>query len=207
VQISEIGAVVSTLKHYVAKYEANTYQQLGINEFVWNLTGAITIDAESETCTYRSNTTTAREWESLSGCTGGPPLASDCDGWTEECLQDEVMTGIPSNRPHQMSRLTVGTLRDIGYQVNLNKADRFRRQDLNSSCLCSNRRRLGTPGVSQSTPRRRLSDDMQKRAMAYGHDFMARNSVDSLQGDFLRGSVAVVYVEEGGEIFKVVVPR
>jgi hypothetical protein len=39
-----------------------------------------------------------------------------------------------------LSRITVGTLQYLGYQVDYSKADAFTRSDLNSTCTCYIRR-------------------------------------------------------------------
>jgi hypothetical protein len=43
-----------------------------------------------------------------------------------------------------MSRITVGSLEDLGYKVNYNGAELYGVEDINPSCLCKNRR-LGEP--------------------------------------------------------------
>merc|ERR1719410_1846243 len=72
-----------------------------------------------------------QEWANI-GCVDQLPLNAFNGHWDERCLQDELMT--PNGRPGErsiVSRITVANLQDMGYQVNLNAADPFTRNNIN----------------------------------------------------------------------------
>ena len=50
--------------------------------------------------------------------------------WRETVFQQELMTGWVGDKPNPMSRLTVASLSDIGYKVDISKADRYSLPDV-----------------------------------------------------------------------------
>ena len=83
---------------------------------------------------YASGTQAESEWRNI-GCTG--PLPVELDGgqgtagghWDEVCLDHELMTGFRTgNTP--LSRITIASLADIGYTVNMGAADPYGLSDL-----------------------------------------------------------------------------
>jgi Leishmanolysin len=86
-----------------------------------------------------------REFSAIPGCSS-VPVEKDfgegtaCGHWDEDCMGDELMTGFIGRSPTPLSRITVATLQDVGYQVNYDKADPFGRSDLDPSCVCATRR-------------------------------------------------------------------
>jgi hypothetical protein len=55
--------------------------------------------------------------------TGGPGTA---DGhWRESVFRTELMTGFVRNAPNELSRMTVASLQDLGYVVDMNAAEQF----------------------------------------------------------------------------------
>jgi Leishmanolysin/Cornifin (SPRR) family len=54
---------------------------------------------------------------------GGPGTARA--HWDEDTYKNELMTGFISGQTQPMSRMTVRSLVDLGYQVNVNQADNF----------------------------------------------------------------------------------
>jgi hypothetical protein len=75
---------------------------------------------------YSTFTTKANlEYQQLSQCTTNVPAADpSCNYLAESCLQTELMSpGINANAP--MSRIPIGWLEDLGYQVNYFAAEPF----------------------------------------------------------------------------------
>lgn len=94
-----------------------------------------------------SGTYAQAEWETL--CPGGR-LPIETDGsvgtagghWDEECLRGELMTGYLSSDAMQLSRITIASLRDMGYGVNMTAADTYSKDDLgNCGKYCPGQRR------------------------------------------------------------------
>jgi len=81
------------------------------------------------------------EYQKLSGCKTPVPVEYDggdgtaCGHWDEDCLIDELMTGYATGTL-PLSRITVGGLEDLGYQVNYAAADPFPQTSLNKTCIC-----------------------------------------------------------------------
>jgi len=95
------------------------------------------------------------------------------------------MTGyINIDGANPLSRLTIATLDDLGYEVDYSQADFFSRLDIASDCRCGLRRSLAEetrqiyPGVDdddQSTgisQRRKLSEEMENYAIEKGRAFL-----------------------------------
>jgi hypothetical protein len=55
--------------------------------------------------------------------TGGPGTANS--HWRETVFRNELMTGFVAGPPNPMSRLTVASLKDLGYKVDLTKAEPY----------------------------------------------------------------------------------
>jgi len=78
----------------------------------------------------------------LSGCDAAVPVETDggpgtaCLHWDEVCFRGELMTGYESGGL-QMSRITLGTLEDLGYTVDYSKADPFPASEMDPSCVCN----------------------------------------------------------------------
>ena len=109
------------------------------------------------------------------------------------------MTGfIGSNENNPLSRLTIGTLQDIGYSVNYNQADPYTANDMNPGCVC-NRRRLGRSHAQSTTPKRRkLSQEGQDAAIAYGEALLSSMDTKEVESNSeveLDPTVFVLYAE------------
>lgn len=55
--------------------------------------------------------------------TGGP--GTRCGHWRESILGHELMTGFLNSGPNPISRMTIGSLEDMGYEVNYDAADDY----------------------------------------------------------------------------------
>jgi hypothetical protein len=109
----------------------------------------------ADVCTYRVDTAASAEYQALSGCTTAIPLETEgdtgtaCAHWSETCLKGELMTGF-ANDGLEISRMTVGSLEDIGYEVDYNQADPFPVTLLDPSCVCSSVQAATTGGFKLS---------------------------------------------------------
>ena len=136
---------------------------------------------------------------------------------------NELMTGFAGAGTNPLSRITIASLEDIGYDVDYSNADSFTEDDLNPNCVCRRRRTLvdmingethqlglRIPG----TQRRKLSDELLNEAISYGREKLAerQKSPTSFQSlfDIIKGPtsktavqfaandvVAVLVVEDG----------
>ena len=97
-------------------------------------------DSDGDLCddSYLGDTFAQQEWSNL-GCSGALPV--ECrqgeEGtlgghWDEGCLKNELMTGFSddSGEPTPLSKITIGTLKDQGYEVDFSTADPFSIDDL-----------------------------------------------------------------------------
>lgn len=99
-----------------------------------------------ENCPYTGPIATA-EFKALSGCneipieqTGGD--GTRCKHWSESCFGSELMTGTLNVNENPLSRMTIASLADIGYEVSYDNADDYAADQLNqtdSTCYCKRR--------------------------------------------------------------------
>jgi Leishmanolysin len=178
-----------------------------------------------------------REFTAISGC-NSVPVERDygggtaCGHWDEECMGNELMTGFlgPSTSP--LSRITVATLQDLGYQVDYSKADAFGRGDLNQACTCSARRlrkkeralldmnhgevfsvaSVASGRSASDRTRRRLSDTAEAMAIEAGLAYLETNAqlgnvtqAGDLGITYVANKIVSVLVLEDGEIYGVAV--
>jgi hypothetical protein len=137
-------------------------------------------------------------------------------------MGNDVMTGYLGAGASPLSRITVGTLQDLGYPVDYSKADAFTRNDLNSTCTCpvrrlrQNERSLldmnhgeifsvvsndGTRATGR--PRRRLSESAEEMAIEAGLEYLQANAnnandaeVDDLGITYVADEVVSVLIFE-----------
>jgi hypothetical protein len=86
---------------------------------------------------YASGTYADDEWKTI-GCSGPLPVElhggdGTADGhWDEDCLGNEILTGYSEdpNDSMPLSRITIATFQDLGYNVDYSQADPFTIADL-----------------------------------------------------------------------------
>jgi Leishmanolysin len=200
---------------------------LGIGS-LWGPHSLITSNSQSGTCPYRGPKANS-EYQAISGCPAVPPETDGgggtaCGHWDEECLQNELMTGYldpTGNVKNPLSRISVASLADLGYEVRYTYADSYTKKDLNPSCICSNggRQLLRTNGTAisdgtRTSKRRQLSSEAHAEAVQFGKNILANAKLptstrSSSGGDadffFVGNREVVVYVEEEGSFFDVAV--
>jgi Leishmanolysin len=89
-----------------------------------------------------------REFKAISRCNSVPVeqqggQGTACSHWDEDCMGRELMTGFANpGATNPLSRITIGSLDDMGYDVDYTRADPYGAANLNSACRCG-RRGLG----------------------------------------------------------------
>lgn len=174
---------------------------LGIGT-LWNWHGlAPNTKNQNGQCPYIYNSKASQEWRAISQCNSAAPVedstgrqGSDCGHWDDACFKEERMT---YNGGNKISRVTVGSLEDIGYDVNYNAADSYTYADLGNGagCKCGNRRLRGNSEnasflvameaepVEAKRPRRRLSDAGHARAWSFGESILVQRRAEAqMQG-------------------------
>ena len=96
-------------------------------------------DFDGDPCdeAYLGDSFAQQEWSNL-GCSGALPVECREGGegtlgahWDEGCLNSELMTGFSEDgEPTPLSKITIGTLKDQGYEVDFSAADPFSIDDL-----------------------------------------------------------------------------
>lgn len=127
-------------------------------------------------------------WQEITGCGPGscPPVETDGGAatagghWDEAVFEEELMTGYADDGDsvYPVSKVTVGSLQDLGYTVDYNAADEF----IVPNPVCSSRRRLGLFGDAPSSeeqgrrlvPKKKLSDFGRGKANQRGRSGLAR---------------------------------
>jgi len=125
--------------------------------------------SESSPCMYSSTSDASAEYQALSGCPtqDSIPITSECLHWNEACFGDELMTPTLSTNmdgsvPFFISRLTVASLADLGYEVNYDAADEYTRNNMDASCLCNPGRHVSKP------PPPPMTEELRRKAIDYG---------------------------------------
>ena len=150
------------------------------------------------------------EYKLLSGCDTIPieqlgSTGSRCKHWSETCLVSELMTTALNEGSNPMSRVTIGGLEDLGYDVDYTNAGAYTKEDIDPSCFCNNRKERQLrrkqksslfdgkhgdvvllddliPGQSrrENRERRQLSESLRQYALNYGMQILnesaSRNS-------------------------------
>lgn len=143
-------------------------------------------------------------------------------------MQAELMTETLNFDLNPLSKITVGSLEDLGYEVNIENADAYGESDVNASCRCDRRRRslffklppwFPNPfqarpiGRQQSGPDKpQLSEELRQYAVDYGSKLLeARSKVteDSDNGvvEYIGSRFVSVWMREGDNFFSVDVWR
>jgi hypothetical protein len=179
-----------------------------------------------------------REYQTISGCRNATaptelaaaPNKAACRHWNEACLVQELMTGIlqPNARP-LLSRITIGSLQDLGYTVDYSQADEYTVHDLGPGCACrrtltdmahgetlalvsSVRSRLSS---QEPVPHRRLRPETHQAAVAHGRAVLSRRSqpenrralLDSHDMVYVGDQVLSVLIRQDDAVYGVVVRR
>jgi hypothetical protein len=174
-------------------------------------------ETTSGTFTY-SGTSGGAEYQAISGCSGRPPLELDALSWSEDCFGTELFTGISfvdNQTKFPLSRMSIASLQDLGYTVDISQADAYGRADLNPNCTCGSGRSLQATTVAKAaTPRRRLSPEGHHAAVLSGKKLLAeartkRDLVGRSESDaavkYAGDQTVTVFYMENGHIFDVVV--
>lgn len=186
---------------------------------MWEINGLT--NSYSPPCPYKKDSAASREYQQLSGCNSAIPVeqslgkGSNCGHWQERCLGQEIMTP-NANGDLPLSRVTIAGLEDLGYKVNYNMAESYRETELSSQCRCRRLRRdlSEEHRFTNSTqqPERSLSERGLNIATEYGKSILElnRQTASLIPGesdipDLGSEVVYVVYQEENGEIFSIMV--
>jgi Leishmanolysin len=186
---------------------------------------------DAQNCPYLGAKANA-EYRAISGCKSLPTEldtfngGSRCSHFDEVCLQRELMTPAVNNGvQNPLSRITIASLEDLGYQVSYTQADAYRSSNLGPGCSCRRRDNRGllrqgtatTTATVSTPPRRKLSDKMRQYAIEQGREYLASQpSVPATTLTKMRRSgvryvgdqfVTVYVLDANGTIFDVHVSR
>jgi Leishmanolysin len=171
----------------------------------------------------------SREFKAISGCTSVPveqqgAQGTFCSHWDDRCLDRELMTGFANpGVSNPLSRITIGSLDDMGYAVDYTRADPYGAANVNISCLCGrHRRRLGlqsdslpdSPPMKSDTLRNlALNGTARQKAIEYGQEILAEKakSSSSRSGNsewtYIGDQQVIVLYHDGNGIQDVVVNK
>lgn len=136
---------------------------------------------DSPDCPYRYDSKASEEYRAVSGCDSSIPTESNgglgtaCLHWDEDCFQSELMTGFNTGS-QELSRMSIATLEDMGYEVDYSRADSFSAKQLNPNCVCnSNDSKDGAPWTTKKvyksksdTRSLQASEQARQQAIDYG---------------------------------------
>ena len=105
-----------------------------------------------------TGTNALREYHALGG-TGNIPIETEggpgtCDGhWKESVFKAELMTGVLNDGvPNPLSRITLGSMQDLGYSINLNAANAYTLADSGGTTLRSRTQLIVTRPIEHVAP-------------------------------------------------------
>jgi Leishmanolysin len=178
-------------------------------------------------CPYRGSAAN-REYRAIAGCSSVPVetrggSGTACGHWDEYCMRNELMTGyLDSGTKAILSRITIGTLDDMGYIVDYSQAEAYSRANLGSGCTCrrtlldmmsGETMALGTVRNGNTGPHRRISDEAHALAMETGRSMLKKRAQSYRKGKsfqpvnytYVGDKVVSVLVQDEGEVYGVVV--
>ena len=172
-------------------------------------------------CSYTSNSFATREFQEITGCNFAVPVnQGDCAHWSQDCFGGEELMGPVESANSALSKITLGSLQDMGYQVDYSKADFTNGAFFQSKCQCNRRLEEEAFGtnmtMSDIKPRRQLSDEGRAIAEAYGLSVLEETRAEIEQTQSLLpmedenvadigGHVVAVMYEEDGFAYDVIV--
>ena len=149
---------------------------------------------------------------------GGP--GTRCGHWDDRCLKDELMTGYLSGTTQPLSRITIGSLEDMGYEVDYSAADPFGSGDLRTCPGCrrelasvldhphGSTRQLGLRYYPNKQPRK-LSEPLRLHAIEQGLALLKKKAASAVEVPegytYVGDKVISVVVQEGESLFGVIV--
>ena len=107
-------------------------------------------------------------WKNDYGCSDSLPLDPSVH-WDENCLTNELMTPVLTfGDANPITKITVGTLEDIGYTVDYEMAEDLTSNTVDRSVCCSARRGLGDQSLRQEKYNVHQSRDLQDSRFGVG---------------------------------------
>jgi hypothetical protein len=185
--------------------------------------------SSSGQCVYNGSNA-VREYKAVSGCNNVPleqagVTGLSCRHWDPTCLPTEVLNRGGSLTANKITRVSLGALQDMGYQVKYDKADNLTLPDLGPECACKRRRMRSLfdetrDEVIQLSPQgmldhpRHLSKEGRQMAIDFGQSILAERSAGALTADrlhtksglaYVGDRVVSVFIREGGDLYSVIV--
>lgn len=187
---------------------------------LWGSKGLINATNGSQGCKYTGSKASA-EFTAVSGCRD---LPNSCGHWDENCFGRELMTGA-LDLTNVVSRITIASMEDLGYDVDYSYADTFGFLDINATCTFTCPRRnlvevnpnnntgantfsVVTHSMDNNTSvtkaqqqlrrhrrRRKLSDAGRANAVQHGRDVLEQESSQSSKQPKNR-TIYILYMEE-----------
>lgn len=183
---------------------------------LWDTKGLIEV-ATDGTCTYIGPKAVA-EFKSLSG--GCIEIPDSCGHWDEDCFGRELMTNT-IDFSNALSRITIASMEDLGYDVDYSYADSFGQVELSLTCLLKCQKRTlieANPNLIQyrendfnvtktqqqvrrQRRRRKLSDEGYATAVEHGREILLQERSQSSKQP-KNPTIHVLYMEEN-ELYSV----
>ena len=157
---------------------------VGVHGYFWSLNGNINM----ETGAYHGGNA-VREWQAK-GCVGTPPLDRDGSDWNEGAFHYEIMSDYFTSCGEAqcpLSSITLGTLQDIGYNVDYSQAD----PDYVPYCQTQ----FGPSKNEADLPSMRpvLSELKREKAIRYGQAILEQTAKEAPQPRVRGGAQRITY--------------
>ena len=184
---------------------------LGIGT-LWDFKDLIEND-NTANCRYLANSRAAEEFRAISGCPSDfsiPIQPTSCSHWDRECFGDNELMRPSVSSSTILSRITLGSLQDLGWEIDLSTADPLSESDFSSECMCS-----ATTTTLYFQKPIELSSEAFEEAQRLGLEYLDRVAAgnlaaldeDDTETVFVGDKVVVVFIVEDGVLHDVVVRR
>ena len=140
------------------------------------------------TCTYKANTEAGKVYQAVTNCPetetipleGTSTANSDtalslCGHWSSKCFNDKFLMSRNPGSSALFSKITLASLKDMGYEVNDRETDDVAETDIADSCKCNNG--AAQTAFSDETYKIPLSEEGERTALATGLAQLAKNQV------------------------------
>lgn len=141
-------------------------------------------------------------WTNDWGCDGSPPVEEDGGAgtagshWDEDCLVDELMTGFATGLL-PFSRLTIGSLEDMGYTVDYDAADEYDGSDT----TCCNSSSSSNSLLLKPNKKPPLSVGGRATAVAFGQKMLNANKRPSNSAKYDNRDQRPSELEDNGLVY------
>ena len=166
---------------------SHPFLQLGIG-LLWSTFGLVN-DFGLDGCTYKADTEAAKVFQDITSCPATQTVeledsvyadisVSKCGHWSNECFNEKLLMNANPGGAAKFSKITLASLKDMGYEINDRETDDITDPDIAESCKCNG---ASQTAFEQSTYKIPLSEEATAAAVATGLAKLSKYQVNAAQ--------------------------